>query len=81
MGQQSTDIVFSLRRSALDATLTYHPHNEDVILQLVDKSGQVIASLENGKLKLGSLPCGDYSFRIIGTVRKPIDFTINIKQG
>lgn len=74
-------MVFSLRRSALDATLTYQPHKENVILQLLDENGQVIASLENGKLKLGSLPCGNYTFRIIGTVSKPIDFTIKSKQG
>jgi hypothetical protein len=81
VGQQSTDIVFSLRRSALDATFTYQPHNENAILQLLDQNGQVIASLENGKLKLGSLSCGNYTFRIIGTISKPIDFTIRAKQG
>ncbi len=81
VGQQSTDVAFSLRRSILEATLTYQPHKENVILQVVNENGQVIATLENGKLKIGSLPCGNYFFRISGTVSKPIDFTIKTKQG
>jgi hypothetical protein len=81
VGQQSTDIVFSLRRSTLEATLTFQPHKENVILQLLDENGQVIATSQNGKLKLSSLACGNYTFRIIGTVSKPIDFTVRTKQG
>ncbi|MGQ0761312.1 MAG: S8 family serine peptidase [Acidobacteriota bacterium] len=81
VGQPSTDIVFSLRRSTLDATLLYSPHKENVIMQLLDKNGQVIATSENGKIRLSSVACGNSTFRIIGTVSKPIDFTIKSKQG
>jgi len=81
VGQHSTDTTFSVRRSSLDATLTYSPHKDDVVLQLLDANGQLIATLENGRLKIGTLACGTYVLRIIGSVAKPIDFTIRIKQG
>ncbi|HUE83181.1 MAG TPA: S8 family serine peptidase [Pyrinomonadaceae bacterium] len=80
VGQGSTDISFSVRRSDLEVILIYHPHNEDVFLQLVDQFGQVIASSEKGKFKISNLSHGNYIFRVFGTLSSPVDFTIRSTQ-
>jgi len=82
VGQNSTDIVFSLRRSTLRAKIKYQPKREQLIFQLLDSNGQVIATSEDGTIDLSGLTCGYYIFRIIGPpVNKPVDFTIKSKQG
>ncbi|HET6890749.1 MAG TPA: S8 family serine peptidase [Pyrinomonadaceae bacterium] len=81
VGQQHTDIGISIRRSTLQATIRYQPKNEQVIFQLLDSNGQVVATSENGSLEIGGLTCGNYIFRVIGSVSKPVDFTIKSTQG
>jgi hypothetical protein len=82
VGQSSTDIAFSLRRSSISVKIKYQPKSERLTLQLLNSSGQVIAASEDGSIDVGGLTCGDHIFRVVGPpASNPVDFTIRSVQG
>lgn len=77
-----TNIPFSVRRSTLDSKLTYNPGNEQLIFQLLDANGQVVAAgNKTGSISLSGLAPGNYTYRLSGASNKPVDFTIKSTQG
>jgi len=79
-GQSSVEIPFSLRRSGLDAKINQNHGDERIYFEVLDSSGNVIATAEGDKIKLQSLAPGNYVFRIRGSVTKAVDFTIKCQQ-
>ncbi|HUE83180.1 MAG TPA: hypothetical protein VMM84_13780 [Pyrinomonadaceae bacterium] len=63
-----------------EAILIYHPHNEGVRMQLLDQFGQVLADSDKGKIQMANLQTDNYTFRVVGAISKPVDFTIRSKQ-
>jgi serine protease AprX len=77
-----TEVPFIVRRSNLDAKLTYNPGNEQLIFQLVDSNGQVVAAGDKGSgISVSNLNTGSYKFRLSGAANRAVDFTIKSSQG
>jgi serine protease AprX len=81
VGQSSSDIVFSLRRSALRVKVKYQPKSEQLTVQLLNSNSQVIAGSQDGMIDAEGLMCGNHTFRVVGPANKPVDFTIKSEQG
>ncbi|MDQ3684117.1 MAG: S8 family serine peptidase [Acidobacteriota bacterium] len=81
VGQPGTDMKFSVRRSTLDAQITFHPGGEHVTFELLDPNNQVIATTTDKKIVMSGLASGDYIYRVRGSVNKAVEFTIKSTQG
>jgi subtilisin family serine protease len=79
-GQSSTSIPFQLRRGGLDSEIKQNHGNQQIIFELLDASGNVIAVANSGELTMANLQPGNYFFRIRGSVTKAVDFTIRARQ-
>jgi subtilisin family serine protease len=80
-GQSSVDVPFSVRRSNLAAKVRQNHGNQQILFELLDANGNLIATAQDGKIELTNLARGNYIFRIRGNVTKAVDFTINSEQG
>jgi len=82
-GGQPVEFELDFRCSSLDAKLTSHPGNQDLLFELLDGSGNVVAQPEdpNGRqISVENLAAGDYVYRVSGSVSKNTDFTIRSTQ-
>ena len=79
-GQASVLVPFQMRRSDLDAKIKQNHGNEQVFFQILDASGNVIATADDDEIELENLQAGTYYFRITGSVSRAVDFTIKSEQ-
>ncbi len=82
-GDGVVEIPVEIRLPFLDAKLNFHPGNEDVLFQLVEANGNLVANAEfsNGKrIVVNQLASGSYRFRLSGTLSNAIDFVVNSCQ-
>ena len=79
--QSSVAISFELRRSNLYAQINQNHGNQQIVLELLDAGGNLIAVANQQRISLDGLPLGTYSYRIRGSVTKAVDFTIKSEQG
>lgn len=79
-GQQAVTVVFQLRRSLLDAQINQNYGNQQIYFELLDPSGNLIASGDPRKIYLDGLPVGTYVYRVRGSVTRAVDFTIKSGQ-
>ncbi len=80
-GQGSVAIAFELRRSLLDAKINQSHGNQQLVFELLDANGNLIASTDQKKIYLDGLATGTYYYRVRGNVTKAVDFTIKSGQG
>ena len=80
-GQSSVTIRFELRRSLLDAQLNQNHGDQDIVFELLDANGNLIAVADRQKIRLDGLTRGTYMYRIRGNVSKAVDFTVKSGQG
>lgn len=81
VGQQSVSIPFELRRSRLDAQVNQNQGNQEIVFELLDANGNVVAVANSKKIQLDGLTPGSYIYRVRGNVTKAVDFTIKSGQG
>ena len=74
-------VTFRLRRSLLDAQINQNQGNQQIYFDLLDSSGNLIATTDRQKIRLDGLTPGTYIYRIRGNVTKAVDFTIKSGQG
>ena len=74
-------IRFELRRSLLDAQINQNHGNQQIVFELLDANGNLIAVADQQKIRLDGLTPGTYFYRIRGNVTKAVDFTIKSGQG
>lgn len=74
-------IRFELRRSLLDAQINQNQSNQQIVFELLDANGNLIAVADQHKVRLDGLTPGTYYYRIRGNVSKAVDFTIKSGQG
>ncbi|PYS98304.1 MAG: hypothetical protein DMF63_16760 [Acidobacteria bacterium] len=80
-GQSAVTVTFEMRTNILDANLTRNNSNQDVVFELLDANGNLVAVASDKKIKLENIALGTYVYRIRGNVAKAVDFTIKSKQG
>ena len=80
-GQASVETVFQLRRSTLDAQINQNHGNQQIVFELIDANGNLVAVASQQKILLQNLSVGTYRYRVRGSVAKPVDFTIKSGQG
>ncbi|MBA3784010.1 MAG: S8 family serine peptidase [Acidobacteria bacterium] len=81
VGENSSEIAFSVRRSNLDAQINQNHGNQELILELLDGNRNLIATAVNKKIALDGLRSGTYYYRVRGSVNRAVDFTIKSSQG
>ena len=74
-------VPFEIRRSALDAQINQNHGDQTIYFELLDASGNLIATANQQKIQIGNLPAGNYVYRVRGNVAKAVDFTIKSGQG
>ena len=74
-------MVFELRRSNLDAQINQNHGNQQIVFELLDANGNLIAVATQQRIVLDGLPLGTYIYRVRGDVTKAVDFTIKSGQG
>ncbi|MFL6468706.1 MAG: S8 family serine peptidase [Pyrinomonadaceae bacterium] len=79
VGQSSVSIPLEIRRSTLVAQINQNQGNQQIVFELLDPAGNVIATGKN--INLDGLSQGAYTYRIHGSVSKAVDFTIKSSQG
>jgi subtilisin family serine protease len=79
-GQSSVATTFELRRSSLDAQINQNQGNQQIVFELLDASGNLIAVANQQKIRLSGLAAGTYVYRVRGNVTKAVDFTIKSGQ-
>ena len=80
-GQSSVRMTFQLRRSNLDAQINQNQGNQQILFELLDGNGNLIAVADNQKIRLDGLAVGRYMYRVRGNVSRAVDFTIKSGQG
>jgi len=80
-GQSWVTITFELRRSLLDAQINQNQGNQQIVFELLDANGNLIAVANQQKIYLNGLTPGTYVYRVRGNVTKAVDFTIKSGQG
>ena len=80
-GQPAVSNTFELRHSSLDAQINQNYGNQQIYLELLDASGNLIATANQQKILLEGLPVGTYVYRVRGGVNRAVDFTIKSGQG
>jgi hypothetical protein len=73
--------AFQLRRSTLDAQINQNHGNQQIVFELLDANGNLIATASQQKILLQGLAVGTYYYRVRGSVSKAVDFTIKSGQG
>ena len=71
---------FEVRRSALDAQINQNHGNQQIVFELLDANGNLIAAANQQKILLDGLGVGTYFYRVRGSVTKAVDFTIKSGQ-
>jgi hypothetical protein len=79
-GQAAVTTVFELRRSNLDAQINQNHGNQQIVFELLDANGNLIATASQLKIQLNGLAAGSYIYRVRGNVTKAVDFTIKSGQ-
>ena len=74
-------VQFELRRSNIDAQINQNHGDQTIYFDLLDASGNLIATATQQKIQMGNLPLGTYFYRVRGSVTKAVDFTIKSGQG
>ena len=74
-------MTFELRRSLLDAQINQNQGNQQIVFELLDANGNLIAAANQQKIRLEGLTPGTYIYRVRGNVTKAVDFTIKSGQG
>jgi hypothetical protein len=80
-GQAEVLQTFDLRRSTLDAQINQNYRNQSIYFDLLDASGNVLATASQQKIVVSNLTPGTYRYRVRGSVTKAVDFTIKSGQG
>jgi hypothetical protein len=65
----------------LDAMINQNNGNQQTVFELLDSSGNLIATAANKTIRLNGLTTGMYFYRVSGNVTKAVDFTIKSGQG
>lgn len=79
-GQGSVLIAFNLRRSTLDAQINQNHGNQQIVFELIDANGNLVATATQQKIYVQGLPLGTYYYRVRGNVTRAVDFTIKSGQ-
>ena len=74
-------MTFELRRSNLDAQINQNYGNQQIVFELLDANGNLIATGNQQKILLDGLGVGTYIYRVRGSVSRAVDFTIKSGQG
>ena len=74
-------MVFELRRSNIDAQINQNHGNQQLVFELLDANGNLIAVGNQQKIVLDGLAVGTYIYRVRGNVTRAVDFTIKSGQG
>ena len=80
-GQGAVSNTFELRRSTLDAQINQNYGSQQIYFELLDASGNLVATANQQKIQLEGLPVGTYVYRVRGSVNRAVDFTIKSGQG
>ena len=80
-GQAAFTVEFDVRRSTLDSQINQNYGNQQLYFELLDGSGNVIATAAQQKIDRENLSPGRYSYRVRGNISRPVDFTIKSGQG
>ena len=80
-GASSAEMPFSVRRSTLEAQISFNPGNAQLTFELLDPNRQVMATTTNKRFSVSNLTPGNYTYRVSGSFSKPVDFTIKSTQG
>ncbi|PYS87322.1 MAG: hypothetical protein DMF62_12830 [Acidobacteria bacterium] len=80
-GQTSVSVPFELRRTTLQSEIKQDHGDQEIVYELADANGNLIATANGKKINLENLAPGSYSYRIRGNVSKAVDFTIKSTQG
>ncbi len=70
-----------LRRSLLDAQINQNYGNQQIVFELLDANGNLIATATGRTIYLDGLAPGTYYYRVRGNVTRAVDFTIKSRQG
>jgi hypothetical protein len=81
VGQNVSEIAFSVRRSTLDAQINQNYGNQELVLELFDGNRNLIATAVNKKIALNGLSNGTYYYHVRGNTNRAVDFTIKSSQG
>jgi hypothetical protein len=65
----------------LDAQINQNHGNQQIVFELLDANGNLIAVANQRKIQLDGLALGTYFYRVRGNVTKSVDFTIKSGQG
>jgi subtilisin family serine protease len=80
-GQSAVTMTFELRRTTIDAQINQNYGNQQIVLELLDANGNLIAVANQQKIQLDGLAVGTYIYRVRGNVTRAVDFTIKSGQG
>lgn len=80
-GQSAVTTTFELRRSNIDAQINQNYGNQQIVFELLDANGNLIAVANQQKIQLDGLAIGTYMYRVRGNVTRSVDFTIKSGQG
>lgn len=81
VGQNVSEIAFTVRRSTLDAQINQNYGNQPLTFELLDGNHNLIAAASKNKIALDGLANGNYFYRMRGEVSRAVDFTIKSVQG
>jgi hypothetical protein len=79
-GQASVEVPFEVRLSRLESVIKQNHGNQQIIFEILDPNGTLLATAADDEISLHGLTPGRYIFRIRGSVTKPVDFTIRCTQ-
>ena len=79
-GQAAIATPFEMRGSTLDAQITQNNAGQQIVFELLDASGNLIATASGKTIRLDGLAPGTYIYRVRGNVAKAVDFTIKSGQ-
>ncbi|MEJ7849292.1 MAG: S8 family serine peptidase [Pyrinomonadaceae bacterium] len=80
-GQGSVTIALVVRRSLLNAQINQNYGNQQIVFELLDANGNLIATATGRTIYLDGIAPGNYYYRVRGDVSKAVDFTIKSRQG
>jgi hypothetical protein len=81
VGQNMTEIAFTVRRSTLDAQINQNQGSQSLGFELLDSNHNVIATATKNKITMAGLSGGTYFYRVRGDINRAVDFTIKSVQG
>jgi subtilisin family serine protease len=80
-GQSAVTVTFELRRSNIDAQINQNYGNQQIVFELLDANGNLVAVANQQKIQLDGLAVGTYMYRVRGNVTRSVDFTVKSGQG